>query len=299
MSKTLGILPLLALAILLGSCKPGVPREYIQPDDLEDILYDYYIARSMATRGDSVDYKQKAYRLAVLRQHGVTEAEFDSSLIYYYKNAERLNKIYSAVSARLEAKAEQLGASAGEIGRYASLSTTGDTADIWNGARRTLLMPLPPYNRMDFRLAADTTYRRGDHFQLNLRTLYMYQSGTKDCTLYVAVDYEGDSTAVFTRRISSSDECKLNIEANHEADIKAIRGFVFLGNGLSQSPLQKLLFIDGIQLVRFHPQEADIKAAEEGKLQKEKEKARRDSLRQADSLLLKPMQMQKVKPLTR
>lgn len=301
MNKTQAILTALAAALLMGSCKPRVPREYIQPDEMEDLLYDYYIARAMATRGDSVGYKQRAYQLAVLRQHGVTEAEFDSSLIYYYRNAERLNKIYAAVTSRLEGKAQQLGASAGEMGKYATLSATGDTADIWNDARRTLLLPLPPYNRMDFRLEADTTYRRGDSFQLNLRTLFMYQSGSKDCVAYVAVDYAGDSTAVYNRRISGSDEYKLSIPANHEADIKAIRGFIYLGNGLTQSALQKLLFIDGIQLVRFHPQEADVKAAEERKQNEAKEKARIDSIQRADTLGAKPgmVKMRNAMPLTR
>ena len=34
---------LLVLACLVASCKPTVPDKYIQPKDMEDILYDYYI----------------------------------------------------------------------------------------------------------------------------------------------------------------------------------------------------------------------------------------------------------------
>lgn len=286
---------------ILGACKPGVPRGVVKPGDMEEILYDYYIARSMATQGDDVAFKQRAYRLAVLKKHGVTEAEFDSSLVYYYTHSEEFAKVYSAVQRRLEGEAQAVGASAGEMNKYASLGATGDTAEIWNGARRALLLPIPPYNRMDFRLEADSSYRRGDSFQLILRASFMYQSGTRDGIVYVAVDYEGDSTATYNRRINMGDEYKLFIPANHEADIKAIRGFVYLGNGLTQSPLQKLMFIDGVQLVRFHPQEADVKAAEEEKQRKATEAARRDSTRKADSLAMKPavMKMKDLKPMTR
>lgn len=286
---------------ILGACKPGVPRGVVKPGDMEEILYDYYIARSMATQGDDVAYKQRAYRLAVLKKHGVTEAEFDSSLVYYYAHSEEFAKVYAAVQRRLEGEAQAVGASAGEMNKYASLGATGDTAEIWNGPRRALLMPIAPYNRLDFHLEADSSYRRGDHFQLILRSLFMYQSGTRDAIVYVAVDYEGDSTATFNRRLTLGEEYQLSIPANHEAAIKAIRGFVYLGNGLTQSPLQKLMFIDGVQLVRFHPQEADVKAAEDEKMRKANEEARRDSLRKADSLTVKPV-LQKMKlaqPITR
>ena len=34
--------------VLLTACSPKVPSEYIQPDDMEDILYDYHVAQAMA-----------------------------------------------------------------------------------------------------------------------------------------------------------------------------------------------------------------------------------------------------------
>lgn len=271
------------LAVLTG-CKPQVPGQYIQPDDMEEILYDYYLGKAMASRTDSVGYNQTAYRLAVLKKYGVTEAEFDSSLVYYYGNAERLKRIYDAVSARMESEATALGASAGEMNKYASLGTSGDTADVWNGARRMLLLPVPPYNRYDFRLDADSTYRRGDQFQLNLSSLFMYQAGTRDGMLYVAVDYEGDSTAVYTSRLTSSGECTLMIPRYTEAAAKCIRGFVYLGNGATQSPMQKLMFIDGIQLIRFHAKEEELQAAEQARQREADSKARLDSIRRADSV---------------
>ena len=40
--KTVRIVPLLLLFALVFSCKPQVPDEYIQPDEFEDILYDFH-----------------------------------------------------------------------------------------------------------------------------------------------------------------------------------------------------------------------------------------------------------------
>ena len=84
--------PIFVLMLMMAvGCKPQVPSEYIQPDELEDMLYEYHVAEAMARNSsENVDYKQTEYFLAVLEKHHVTEADFDSSLVYYYSHAERL-----------------------------------------------------------------------------------------------------------------------------------------------------------------------------------------------------------------
>lgn len=241
--------------LVLSGCKPQVPSRYIQPDDMEAILYDYYLAQAMANRSDNPAFNQTLYYQAVLQKHGVSEAEFDSSLVYYYTHADRLGKIYSKLSDRMNVEATRLGASVGEMGKYANLNANGDTANIWRDRTVAMLLPAAPYNRMDFTVPSDTTFRKGDSFQLNLMVDFMYQSGYKDGLLYVAVDYANDSTAVYQTRISYSGLCTLTIPSNPDNDIRQLRGFIFLGQGGDGSILQKLMFINGIQLIRFRRQE--------------------------------------------
>ena len=73
---------------MLLACKPTVPGEYISPDDMVDVLYDYYVSQAMAdqdTKDGKMGYNRRVYFLAVLKKHGVTEAEFDSSMVYYHR----------------------------------------------------------------------------------------------------------------------------------------------------------------------------------------------------------------------
>ena len=51
------------VALLVG-CKPGTPSEYIQPDDMEDILVDYHMARAMAEQADG-PFEERSYRQAL------------------------------------------------------------------------------------------------------------------------------------------------------------------------------------------------------------------------------------------
>lgn len=237
------------------SCKPSVPSEYIQPDEMEDILYDYYVSQAMAYQySDSKSplYNKNLYYYAVLKKHGVTEAEFDSSLVYYYTYAEQLNKIYKNLSDRLEKEAVSLGASSNEIGRYSALKADGDTANVWRDATALVLMPVPPYNRMDFTIESDSTFKRGDSFMMNFMTTFVYQSGTKDAVIYIAMRYDNDSISTHTTRVSSSGLTQFRIPANTNNDIKEIKGFVYLNRGSDESGTLKLMFIDNIQMIRFH-----------------------------------------------
>ena len=64
------------LGFWLLACKPSVPSGLIQPDELEEILYDYHLAQAMAENGggDSVNFRRYSYIQAVFDKYGVTEA---------------------------------------------------------------------------------------------------------------------------------------------------------------------------------------------------------------------------------
>ena len=47
------LLFLLSALLMVVGVNPQVPSEYIQPDDLEDILYEYHVAEAMARNGSS------------------------------------------------------------------------------------------------------------------------------------------------------------------------------------------------------------------------------------------------------
>ena len=98
------VIAALFVALAFVGCKPGVPHQYIQPDELEEILYDYHLADGMlASRpaGDKAD-QTVAYHAAVLKKHHVTQAEFDSSMVYYMRNAEVLHGIYEKLGERMQ-----------------------------------------------------------------------------------------------------------------------------------------------------------------------------------------------------
>lgn len=254
-STITNILRTIVFSLLLVACKPTVPGEFIQPDDMEDILYDYYISQAVggrASESNSVSFNKSLYYYAVLKKHGVTEAQFDSSMVYYYTHSERLYKIYKSVGDRLENEALGLGASVGEMGKYSMLTTDGDTANIWKGEQAAILMPVSPYDKLVFTIEGDSTFKKGDSFLFNFMTTFFYQSGTKDAVAYIAVRYDNDSISTHSTHVTVSGLSQLRIKGNDDNGIKDLRGFIYLNRGNDESRTQKVMFIDNIQFVRFH-----------------------------------------------
>ena len=271
-------LAIVLLTILVIGCKPTVPSEYIQPGDLEDILYDYHVSQAMARDmgNDSHEYKQNAYFQAVLKKYDVTEAVFDSSLIYYYSHADRLKEIYTRVRERLNDDAKELGASVGDINRYSQYSETGDTANIWKNETDVLLIPKPTANRFDIHVEADTSFYKGDSFMFQFMSDFIYQNGSREAVLCLTAKYENDSVTQSVSRISSPGMTQLRIPHYQEGRLKELNGFIYLNNDLrEEGDIRKLMFVSQIQLIRFHHKE-------------EKDEPKNDPEAKADSLRRTP-----------
>ena len=247
----------LLTAVMVG-CKPTVPSEYIQPGELEDILYDYHVSQAMAREAGhdnyNYEYKRNAYFKAVLKKYDVTEAVFDSSLVYYYSHAERLKTIYLHVAERLNDDAKVLGASVGDIGRYSQYSESGDTANIWKYETDMLLIPKPIANRFDIHVKADTSFYKGDSFMFQFLSDFIYQSGQRDACVCLVAQYE-DSLTQTVSHVTVSGQTQVRIPHYRDGKLKELNGFIILNNNDEDNDVRKLLFISQIQLIRFHHKE--------------------------------------------
>ena len=246
----------LLLLMLVVACRPTVPSEYIQPGDMEDILYDYHLAQAMSRQRDAgngnTDFRRSLYFQSVLKKYGVTEADFDSSLVYYYGRADRLKEIYAEVNQRLADEASNLGVAVGDINRFSQYSTTGDTANIWTLQTDLVLLPVPTMNRYAFTVKVDSTFKMGDSFMFQFMSEYLWQSGTKDLTVCFVCKFEGDSIIQTVSHVSVEGVTQVRIPANNKNKMKDMRGFIYLNDGGDDSNVRRMLFISQMQLIRFH-----------------------------------------------
>jgi len=117
---------ILCLSLLLVGC---APRGVMSPEEMENILYDLHRAEGILqvsgyTFGHD-DLMNDTYQ-NILEKHGVTQAVFDTSIVWYTNNPKIFNKIYPRVIQRLEAdltEASKLSSSTQELEKIVSVET--------------------------------------------------------------------------------------------------------------------------------------------------------------------------------
>jgi hypothetical protein len=89
--------------VFLVSCKPGIPSDIIQPDDMALVLNDIHIVDGYITtvRPDSSKIVAASLYKGIYKKFGVDSAKYYKSMDYYYKNPSVMDGIYKKVNASL------------------------------------------------------------------------------------------------------------------------------------------------------------------------------------------------------
>ena len=246
----------LLFVLSLISCKPSVPSTYIQPGELEDILYDYHLAEGIRSHNNEADdtLSMLSYKANILKKHGYTVAEFDSSMLYYTRHTKLLNDIYVSLADRLNKESVAQGSTVNDINRYGNISSSSDTTDIWSGQRAFVVSPYRATNQYYFEEKVDTSFHKGDLLMFDFDTQFIYQDGIRDALVVLAVTFTNDSTATRTLHASSSTHYQMQIGDDH-LGIKRIRGYFLLGsNGITSTTTLKMLIVSNVTFVRMHRQ---------------------------------------------
>lgn len=288
------LMAVLIVALAIASCKPGIPSKYLQPDEMADILYDYHLAEGIAsTPGETDSIAMRTYRTSILEHHGVTEADFDSSMVYYTRHSKLLQDVYTQLQDRLNRESETLGGASGS-----SMFASADTANVWSNSPSFVLSPYVATNRFSFEVKADTAWHEGDRMILDFDAQFIYQDGIRDAQAVLAVTYDNDSTEYTNNMVQSTSHYQLQINNTGRMRIKSVRGFWLLSDqpqssGTSTTTL-KLLVLNNVRLIRMHTQNpAETTASEaagetKANAQDSARVERKDSVK-AQSLKAQPM----------
>ena len=222
---------------------------------MTDVLVDFHLAQGMAeAQNKDVDVMRYKYVQSVLKKYHIDEATFDSSMVYYSGRAEEFTHIYNNVLTRVRAQAERLGLETESHDRFASLTSEGDTANIWLGKDFACVVPGQVQNLYSFQLKADTTFRPGDSFIWRFRTQFVARGMSNEAVALLNFYYEGDTVASVSELLRTSPKNELWHRPGRELDtvpLRSVSGFVFLPTD-PYSDVPKPMLISEIQLIRMH-----------------------------------------------
>jgi len=100
---------ILILCALFYTCKPGIPKDIIQPDKMEKVLHDIHIVDGYSTSFANPDSSKKVisslYK-GIYKKFGIDSALYNQSLDYYYKHPDVMKKMYDNISLNLNKEKE-------------------------------------------------------------------------------------------------------------------------------------------------------------------------------------------------
>ena len=243
------ILPLL----LLFSCEQK-PDGLLSKREMENVLYDYHIAQYMASSLPFDErFKSQIYIDAVFEKYGITEAEFNSSLVYYNRHTDDIKDIYDHVKTRLEDYEANLQLESGSNEIRASFTLGGDTADIWSGQQVILLRNNPYLNKETFTIKADTSFHLNDRFSMKVDFDFVREDqNNRDDQLVACLSIRFKSGKVISTVRSSSypSHFDLNLNTSDNQEIKSLYGFFMLQG--KDNKMRSLGLVRNIALYRFH-----------------------------------------------
>lgn len=237
------------------SCKPALPSDVLTSGEMEDILYDYHLTQAAVEAERLSSSDMYAYRLAVLRKHGVTQARFDSSMVYYTRHTELLQKVYENLYDRLNREAVSLGATVTELEKFGEQSAKGDTANIWTGSRAIVLPAIDPFNYVSFSMDADTSFHKGDRFLLEFDAKFLMQDGMRNGIALLAIRFANDSVTSQIVRPQNTQHYSLMVEDRDSLGIKKVSGYMMFNNPddpAGSKTTLKLMILQDIRLIKMH-----------------------------------------------
>lgn len=253
------LLPLIILQAFIVIACDSRPSHVLSPTDMEDVLYDYHIMQGLIdqlTGEDRID-KAQDYMNAVYVKHGITEAEFDSSLLYYNRHVKELHSIYANLQERYRQQNEELQIINGNNDMMAVFAEGGDTTNMWSGSPLIVLRNKDLLNHESFSLHADNTFRQHDQFILTF-TPYFIREATDDHNIHlhagISIHYKNGKSTGTTRMVSGNGTQQLTIKAGLDEDIERVSGF-FYYEGLGN--IRNMCIVDEIKLVRMHEKQSE------------------------------------------
>lgn len=251
--KLLNSFKLFIIAFLLlsfASCKVKRPSNIIPEATMENLLYDYHVAKALGENlSYNEGYKKSLYLEAVYDKYNISEAEFDTSMVWYTRNIEVLSKIYERINARAKGAQDDIDLLIAKRDKKPLTSVAGDTVDVWAWQRALRLNNTPLYKTYSFILPVDSNFRSRDVFEW--ATEYSYVGQPIDSTLLAVVGmqivYENDSVASVVRRVMHSGRELIRLESD-TLPMREVNGFIYYPTTANDN----MLLIDNISLMRYH-----------------------------------------------
>lgn len=262
--SSIHVVTFLSVVLLLNACY-SKPDGVISSGKMEDLLYDMHKAHFLQESQDIDRFEGKtqyAVMQSVLRKYDITQAEWDSTLVYYTRNADELSSIYNNLYDRLSYEASIMGAGISEV---------SDSTDIWSGEKYLILTDNELSSTYQWQIDADTLLKAGEKLKLRYMAIYLNDNGDRRATAVMSIRLKNDSIVSFHNVPTQNGLYTLDLEDTNNIGIKSVHGLFMLhrppmnsSESQTKDPMKRqVLCISGMTLTHETPPAPPQSSSEE------------------------------------
>lgn len=232
--------------LLLIACSKA-PKGILSEKKMKDVMVDVHIAESMIN-SNYKEYadtlRRKALIRSVFEKHNITQAVYDSSLIWYGKNLDVLMQVYDLALADVNARIRDLG----DVQAAAAPSSNQDSTNIWPRRDFLTLYPRALFNGVPFEIRPDRHYPSGSIFVLNLDVWGVTPRMPHKPQVRIAID-QADTVLVVNQTIERDGPQQVVLRGVATKQVRSVYGFIRMDN--TDTAYYKV-YLNRISLIRYN-----------------------------------------------
>ena len=262
---------LLTIVMALVSCD-RTPSGVMSVNKMADLIADLQLADAYIDSHISEfnsDSSKQVIKQSVFKKHGITQQDYDSSLVWYAHNMEDYIKAHDKAIGKLKEQYDKLdkggngeskeltisegGKAIHEAGVPQNVaksrtkrlqkigSAAGDTIDLWTGKRGYMLAQGAKRGFITFDVQPDADYKPGDRYQL----AYFLTRGNNEFKVSLNVDYTDGATSQIARGTNSDGWVIIDVQSDTARHVRRIYGYVSYDIKRGQTA-----YVDSLMLLR-------------------------------------------------
>lgn len=235
---------LFLLLVISFSCS-RTPKGVIPEKRMKHIIVDMKMAEAMVDFNSEV-YNDSISRLnlyqSVFKKHGITQAQYDSSLFWYGRNLNIYMEVFDQALKEIDM---QLAMSGGEVSEFISVGIE-DSVNIWPYSSRTILSATDLNPILAFTIKPNTFFDGATTFEFKTK-VWGIHSGLKEYPeLYLCLQ-QSDTMTYIKETIGSDGMYQTKLSGVSGRSIQRIYGYIHK----RPEPGFHKIYLDSISLMKY------------------------------------------------
>lgn len=238
--------------ILLTACS-NRPDGVLDRSDMKEFLVELHLLDGvLATKPPGNIQREKEYYYnALMRKHGITQADFDSSLVYYASKPKSFERMYTQVVKQLEDFELQLKSDTIRQLLPDTLLKVPSSYELWSLDSSYVYTPDSSWNDLAFSIK-DTALLTGDTYRLFLRMRRAPADSSANARIALRIHYADGTIDSLTQSVKNDSvlrRYRFNFQVSRNLKIDSLSGFLLGADRRAGTPS---VHIDSISLKRFY-----------------------------------------------